>query len=196
VKRLRRFTSALKDRNPISMRPLRLNDLASEGEILRRIYNEAWQDNWGFVPFTREEFDYMARELKPIAIPDLTLIAEVNGEPAGFVLVLPDIHAALRHVKNGRLTTFGLPIGLAKLLYHKRRLKRMRLVALGVVPKYRRAGIAERLVLRTIETGALERHYFGECSMTLENNILVNRFLEAIGADRYKTYRIYSRKLA
>jgi len=136
----------------------------------------------------------MAHELKPIIIPDLTLLAEVDGEPAGFILCVPDINAALRHA-NGRLTTFGLPIGLAKLLYHKRRLRRMRLVALGIIPQYRRSGIAEMLVLRMIETGMLERGYFGECSMTLENNYMINRFLEAIGADRYKTYRIFSRSL-
>jgi ribosomal protein S18 acetylase RimI-like enzyme len=71
----------------------------------------------------------------------------------------------------------------------------MRLVALGVVPKYRRSGIAEALVLRVIEAGMVARKYFGECSMTLENNHLINRFLAAIGAEKYKTYRIYSRRI-
>jgi ribosomal protein S18 acetylase RimI-like enzyme len=71
----------------------------------------------------------------------------------------------------------------------------MRLVALGVVPKHRRSGIAEMLVLRVIEKGMIERGYFGECSMTLENNHLINRFLEAIGAAKYKTFRIYSRRI-
>jgi GNAT superfamily N-acetyltransferase len=193
AKRLRRLAGA-KDRQRATIRPANLGNLGAESERLRAIYNEAWQHNWGFVPFTPAEFAYMAHELKPIVIPDLTLLAEVNGEPAGFILCVPDINAAIRHA-NGRLTTFGLPIGLAKLLYHKRRLRRMRLVALGVVPKYRRNAIAEMLVLRIIETGMLERNYFGECSMTLENNHMINRFLEAIGADRYKTYRIFSRSL-
>ncbi len=192
--RLRRLARSIKDRQRATIRPVNLSHLGAESERLRRIYNEAWQHNWGFVPFTPAEFEYMAHELKPIIIPDLTLLAEVNGEPAGFILCVPDINAALRHA-NGRLTTFGLPIGLAKLLYHKRRLRRMRLVALGIIPQYRRSGIAEMLVLRMIETGMLERGYFGECSMTLENNHMINRFLEAIGADRYKTYRVFSRSL-
>jgi GNAT superfamily N-acetyltransferase len=193
-KRLRRLASALKHRQLPTIRPVNLKELAGESQTLRELYNEAWQNNWGYVPFTPAEFNYMTKELKPLIIPDLTLIAEVDGHAAGFILCVPDINAALRHV-NGRLTTFGLPIGLAKLLYHKRRLKRMRLVALGVVPKFRRSGVAEMLVLRMIENGMFQRGYFGECSLTLENNHMINRFMRAIGADPYKTYRIYSRSI-
>ena len=191
-KRLRRLASALKNRQLATIRPVNLKQIAQDSGVLRELYNEAWQNNWGYVPFTPAEFDYMTKELKPIVIPDMTLIAEVEGQPAGFILCVPDINDALRHL-NGRLTTFGLPIGLAKLLYHKSRLKRMRLVALGVVPKFRRHGVAEMLVLRIIEDGMLQRGYFGECSLTLEDNHMINRFMEAIGADPYKTYRIYRR---
>ena len=193
-KRLRRLASALKNRQLPTIRPVSLRNIGDESRRLRELYNEAWQNNWGYVPFTPEEFDYMTKELKPLVIPDLTLIAEVNGEPAGFILCVPDINAALRHV-NGRLTRFGLPIGLAKLLYHKSRLRRMRLVALGVAPKFRRNGVAEMLVLQIIENGMLQRGYFGECSLTLENNHMINRFMDAIGAENYKTYRIYQRAL-
>ncbi|MGI8820001.1 MAG: GNAT family N-acetyltransferase [Chthoniobacterales bacterium] len=194
VKRLRRLAAAIKNRQRATIRPANLSNLAAESERLRRVYNEAWQRNWGFVPFTPAEFQHMAHELKPIVSPDLTLIAEADGEPVGFILCVPDINEALKFA-NGRLTRFGLPIGLAKILYHKRRLKRVRLVALGIVPKFRRSGIAEMLVLRIIETAMLQRGFLGECSMTLENNHMINRFLEAIGAERYKTYRIYARSL-
>ena len=194
-KRLRRLASGLKDRQLPTIRPVNLKRLRDESRCLRELYNEAWQNNWGYVPFTPEEFDHMTQELKPIVIPDLALIAEVDGQPAGFILCVPDINDALRHA-NGRLTTFGIPIGLAKLLYHKARLKRMRLIALGIVPKYRRHGVAEMLVLRMIENGMLQRGYFGECSLTLENNHMINRFMQAIGADPYKTYRIYSQPIS
>ena len=192
--RLRRFASRLKDREPATIRPLDLKKIGAESDHLREIYNEAWQKNWGYVPFTKNEFDFMTRELKPIVDPKLVLIAEVGGQPAGFVLCLPDINAAIRHA-NGRLTRFGLPIGLAKLLYHKSRIKTARLVALGIVPKYRRHGVAELLVLQIIEEGMLRQGYIGECSLVLEDNVLMNRFLEAIAAERYKTYRIFSRQL-
>ena len=193
-KRLRRLASALKNRQLPTIRPVNLGEIGAESRRLRELYNEAWQNNWGYVPFTPAEFDYMTKELKPLVIPDLTLIAEVDGEPAGFILCVPDINAALRHV-NGRLMRFGLPIGLIKLLYHKRRLRRMRLVALGVVPKFRRSGVAEMLVLQIIENGMLQRGFFGECSLTLENNHMINRFMDAIAAENYKTYRIYHRPL-
>ncbi|MDQ3414931.1 MAG: GNAT family N-acetyltransferase, partial [Verrucomicrobiota bacterium] len=149
---------------------------------------------WGFVPFTEKEFQFLARELKQLVVPEFTLIAEVGDEPVGFILCVPDINVALKKI-DGRLTTFGIPIGLARLLYHKSRTRTARLIALGVKPKYRRGGIAEMLVLRIIEDAMIERGFTGELSMTLENNHLVNRFLAAIGAKKYKTYRIYRRAL-
>lgn len=192
--RLRRLSAALKKRHPATIRPGNLKDLRAESARLREIYNEAWKDNWGFVPFTEHEFEFMTRELKQLVVPEFTLIAEIGHEPVGFILCVPDINVALKKI-NGRLTKYGLPIGLAKLLYHKSRLRTARLIALGVKPKYRRGGIAEMLVLRIIEDAMIQRGFTGELSMTLENNHLINRFLSAIGAERYKTYRIYQRSL-
>jgi len=192
--RLRRLAPALKKRHSVTIRPANLKNIQAESRRLREIYNEAWKDNWGFVPFTENEFEFMARELKQLVDPELTLIAEVNDEPVGFILGVPDINVALRKI-NGRLTSYGLPIGLAKLLYYKSRIRTARLIALGVKPTYRRAGIAEMLVLRIIEYGMIKRGFTGELSMTLENNYMINRFLAAIGAQRYKTYRIYRRGL-
>lgn len=195
VSRLRGVAGALKSRREMTLRHGNLSDIAGEGRRLRQIYNEAWQNNWGFVPFTEKEFEFMTRELKPILVPELVWLAEVEGEPVGFILCVPDINAALKKI-NGRLTTFGLPIGLAKLLYHKHRLKAVRLVALGVLPKFRRHGIAEMLVLRSIEEAMVKRGFAGEASLILENNVMMNRFLEAIGLEKYKTYRIYRKALA
>jgi GNAT superfamily N-acetyltransferase len=194
--RLRRLANALRKRlEVVSFRPVNLRDIVADGRRIRDIYNEAWRNNWGYVPFTEKEFDYMTKELKPLVVPELAIIAEVAGQPVGFILAIPDINVALRHVKNGRLTTFGLPIGLAKILYYKGKTKTARLIALGVVPKFRRHGIAEMLVLRVIEEGMHKRGFTPELSLTLETNFMINRFLEAIGAARYKTYRIYRRSL-
>ena len=192
--RLRRLSASLKKRHAATIRPGNLRNFRAEADRLRQIYNEAWKDNWGFVPFTEKEFQFLAKELKQLVVPEFTLIAEVSDEPAGFILCVPDINVALKKV-NGRLTSFGLPIGLIKLLYHKSRIRTARLVALGVKPKYRRGAIAEMLVLRIIEDAMIKRGYVGELSMTLENNHLINRFLAAIGATKYKTYRIYRREL-
>ena len=195
AKRLRRLAGALEKRREITLRQGDLRNLAGESRKLLQIYDEAWKNNWGFAQFTEREFEFMTQELKPILVSELVWVAEVQGEPVGFILCVPDINVALKKI-NGRLTTFGLPIGLAKLLYYKSRIKTVRLVALGVLPKYRRHGIAEMLVLRIIEEAMIKRGLVGEASLILENNRMMNRFLEAIGAEKYKTYRIYRRSLA
>jgi GNAT superfamily N-acetyltransferase len=194
VTHLRRFVERLRKDRPVTIRPANLKNLQEESRRLRRIYNQAWEKNWGFVPFTEAEIEFMTSELKPLLISEFAWIAEIGDQPVGFILALPDINVVLRHL-NGRLTRFGFPIGLIKLLLQKRRVQKGRLIALGVVEKYRRAGIAELLVLRVIEETMIKRGITGELSMTLEDNFMVNRFLEAIGARRYKTYRIYGKKL-
>jgi GNAT superfamily N-acetyltransferase len=188
--RLRRLATRLKTRWPITIRSADLKNLRDESKRLRQIFNQAWEKNWGFVPFTEAEMEFMTEELKPLIVPKFAWVAEIGSEPVGFILALPDINVVLRDL-NGRLTRFGLPIGLIKLLRYKKRVQKGRLIALGVVEKYRRAGIAEMLVLHVIEETMIKRGITGELSMTLEDNHMINRFLEAIGAQRYKTYRIY-----
>jgi GNAT superfamily N-acetyltransferase len=190
--RLRPLGQRFRKRLAVTIRAGNLKNIREESSRLRQIYNQAWKNNWGFVPFTEAEIEFMTRELKQLVVPEFTLIAEVGDEPAGFILCVPDINVALRRI-NGRLTTFGLPIGLLKLLYYKSRTRTARLIALGVIEKYRRAGIAEMLVLRIVEDAMIKRGFTGELSLTLEDNFAINRFLEAIGAERYKTYRIFKR---
>ena len=189
---LQRLATRLKTRWPVTFRPANLKNLREESRRLRQIFNQAWQKNWGFVPFTEAEIEFMTEELKPLIVPEFAWIAEIGSEPVGFILGLPDVNVVLRDL-NGRLTRFGLPLGLIRLLRYKNRVKKARLIALGVVEKYRRAGIAEMLVLRIIEEAMIKRGTTGELSMTLEDNVMINRFLEGIGAERYKTYRIYTR---
>lgn len=193
VSRLRRLVDARARKTSVKIRPIDLRRLADESQRLAAVFNEAWKNNWGFVPFTQAEAKNMATEMRPIIDPRMTLIAEIDNAPVAFVICVPDINVALHRI-NGRLTRFGLPIGLIKLLYHRRKIRTVRFVALGVLEKYRRAGIAEMLVLQVMEEGA-SRGFKGELSMTLEDNVLINRFVEAIGAQRYKTYRIFKRTL-
>jgi ribosomal protein S18 acetylase RimI-like enzyme len=193
IPRLRRLARKFARRN-LTIRAGNLKNIHEEGRRLREIYNQAWANNWGFVPFSESEIEYMTKELKPIVDPEWTLFAEADGKPVGFILGVPDINVALQKI-DGRLTHFGFPIGLIKLLYHKSKIRKARLIALGVIEQYRRAGVAEMLVLRVMEDGMQNRGFSFELSMTLEDNHLINRFLEAIGATKYKTYRIYRRGL-
>lgn len=191
--RLRKIAATRGAREGVSIRPVNMKHFREEGQRIREIYNQAWEKNWGFVPFTEAEMAHMAKEMKPLIIPRATLIAEVGDRPVGFVIAVPDINVAFKKI-NGRLFSFGLPIGLIKLLYYKFKIRTGRLVALGVVEKFRRAGVAEMLVLQVMDE-AFKRGFTGELSMTLEDNVMVNRFIEGLGAKRYKTFRIYSKKL-
>ncbi len=193
--RLRKLAGRLESRARFTIRRGNLRDVETEAANFLSIYNEAWKHNWGFVPFTKPEFDHMAAEMKPLLRDDFTAVAEIDGEAIGFSLALPDINVALKQL-GGRLTTFGIPIGLAKLLYYKSRIRKARYIAMGVRPEYRRLGVAEMMVLRLMEAGMVKCKFQAELSMTLENNIMINRFIESIGARRYKTYRIFKRSLA
>ena len=194
VSRLRRLVESRMRRTSVRIRNFNLRDLSGESSRLAAVFNKAWERNWGFVPFTRAEAEHMAKEMRLIIDPRMTLVAEVDNEPIAFVICVPDINVALKHI-NGRLTQFGLPIGLIRLLWLRRKIRKARFVALGVLEKFRRTGIAEMLVLKVMEEGA-RRGMNGELSMTLESNVMVNRFIEAVGATVYKTYRIYRRPIS
>jgi GNAT superfamily N-acetyltransferase len=189
AERLRKIAAARAGKQKVRIREVNLRDIKGEAARLRSIYNQAWEKNWGFVPFTEAEFDHMASEMKPLIEPEGLLIAESETEPIAFIIAVPDINLAFKKI-NGRL----FPFGLAKLLYYKRKIRTARLVALGVIEKYRRTGIAEALVLRIMDE-AVKRGFTGELSMTLEDNVMVNRFIEAVGAKKYKTYRIYGKRI-
>ena len=193
AERLRKIAVARAGKLGVKIRPVNLKRIETESQHIRTIYNQAWEKNWGFVPFTEAEMDHMAKEMKPLIVPEAMLIAEIGDEPVGFVIGVPDINVALKQI-NGRLTWFGLPVGLIKLLYYRLKTRTGRLIALGVVEKYRRAGIAEMLVLQLMDA-AFKRGFTGELSMTLEDNVMVNRFIEAMGASKYKTYRIYRKTI-
>jgi ribosomal protein S18 acetylase RimI-like enzyme len=181
-------------RSGVTVRPARLADYDAELARLRTVYNEAWRGTWGFVAMSDEEFGHLARDLRPLLVPELLLLAEARGEPVGFALTLPDLNEALRPL-DGRLTTLGLPIGLVRLLWRLRRVRTARLLTLGVRPAWRRRGVAEALVLRSWEAGRAHGLREAELGWTAADNPLIENPIRALGAEPYKTYRIYARDL-
>jgi GNAT superfamily N-acetyltransferase len=195
IDRLRPRVERAAARNGVAVRPLRRDDMPAEILRCRAIYNEAWKDNWGDVPMTLAEFEHLAKYLSRLAVPDLLLIAEVHGRAVAFSLTLPDFNEAARRL-NGRLFSYGLPIGLLRFWRSLKQVKTARLLALGVIPEFRHKGIAELLIQRTFDYGTQVMGYTGaELSWTLEDNVLINRTIEAVGGRRYKTYRIYERAI-
>ncbi|HLV60985.1 MAG TPA: hypothetical protein VKY51_06230 [Fredinandcohnia sp.] len=185
-----RIAEKVRAKEGIVVRPINLRDFDAEVARIKEIYNSAWEKNWGFVPVTDKEFNHIAKDMKTLAVPDLLLIAEVKGEPVAFSMTIPDLNQALAKV-GGRLTTFGIPIGLVKLLWYMRKINRARLITLGVKEPYRKRGIDAILYLDTLRAARKLGYLGGEISWTLEDNVLVNRSIEMMGGKRYKTYRIY-----
>ena len=185
--RLVRGAKIARKRNPdVVVRPLEKKRFRAEVEIFRTIYNAAWERNWGFVPMTDAEIDHMADQLKQIVDPGLVRIAEKGGEPIGVALGLPDVNQAIRHA-NGRL----FPLGLLRILWHSRRIDLARIAVLGLLPEHRRSGVDVLLYHDLFEYGTNHGFHRGEFSWILEDNEAIVRPLENMGAEVYKTYRLY-----
>ena len=174
----------------LEIRQIRLKELDEEVELIKEIYNAAWEKNWGFAPLTDAEIQHLADDLKPIVDERFALLAEVHGEPVGFALALPDYNQALKHV-NGRL----FPFGLFKLLWHRRSIDRLRVFTLGLKPGYHRKGIDALFYLQIYQNGLDAGMCEAEASWILEDNWGMRRGLERMGAYVYKTYRVYGTEL-
>lgn len=181
----------LLEKGRISFRDADLRRFEREIEVCWEIYNHAWDRNWGFVPMTRDEFVHSAREMRHFLRPEFAFIAEADGDPAGFMLILPDLNVILKRIPSGRL----LPFGVFKLLFGIPRILVGRIVALGVKERYRSRGIfqlfAHEAYRRAREIGAVG----AEASWILEDNELLNRPLKDLGAKAYRRWRIYEKGL-
>jgi len=158
--------------------------------IFKEVYNSAWEKNWGFIPLTDEEINYLGNHLKQIVIPEMTLMAEDNGKPVGFMGLLPDFNYVLKHMK-GRLNS----LTIMKAFYYSRKIKDLRLLLFGIKKEYRHKGVDALLFregFKGIKAGDYRRVEF---SWILEDNIPVQRIIEMIGGSLYKQYRIYEKKL-
>lgn len=189
--RLKRAHEVFQKRSGLTYRSLDMKDFPAEIQRIKKVYNRAWQGNWGEVPMTDEEFDALAADLKHVVMPELVLFAETPaGEVAGFALTLPDINIPLKANRNG-----GLLRGLWLLLTRRSRIDFCRVLVLGVLPEHQRSGAAGVLfyeyAIRTAKLG----YRGGEASWILEDNLMMNRAAEMMGGRRYKTYRIYEREI-
>lgn len=175
----------------IKVRPVDMKNFKEEVITIRKIFNAAWATNWGFSPVSEDEFNHIAKDLKLIIDTDLAHVAEVNGEPIGFTVALPDLNLALKNVKKGRL----LPFGIFKLLLGKRKINRIRTALMGVIPEYRGKGVDALLHRETIIRGLKKGYIASELSWLLETNTDMIRVAEKIGGYLDKRYRIYGKEL-
>jgi GNAT superfamily N-acetyltransferase len=189
--RLLRISNRITQRVPgLTIRPIELRKINEEVMRVKEVYNGAWQDNWGFVPLTDEEMNLMVKKMKPLVVPDLALFAEIGDETVGFALALPDYNFVFKKL-NGRLDL----LGLLKFLYYARKIDAIRVLLLGVKAEYRKRGIETLLYLEIFRRGQARGYQWGEMSMILEDNHLMQKGIEALGGEKYKTYRIYQSPL-
>lgn len=173
------------------VRPINLKDFPKEIERFKEIYNSAWEQNWGFVPMTDEEFDFMAKRMRPLIVADLTFLAMANGEPAGFNLTLPDYNQALVHLEGSLF-----PFGWLKFLRHQRKITRVRSIAVGVREPYRKTGLIVLLFLESLKACSKFPYREAEISWILEDNVAARRAAEMAGAIVYKRYALYKKDIA
>jgi GNAT superfamily N-acetyltransferase len=190
--RLIRVAERLAHRSGLQLRPLDMKRFDEEVALVSRLYNAAWERNWGFVPLTDAELEHMARSLKPVVDPKLVLFAEIQGQTAGFSLALPDLYRILVKIRSGRL----LPFGVFRILRERKKLKNVRLLTLGVTPEFRSKGIDAALIHGAV-TKYVEAGYDAcECSWILEDNERMLSGMETVGGRTIKRYRIYEKALA
>jgi hypothetical protein len=180
----------------VKIRRLDMSKMEAETRLMMDIFNDAWSENWGFVPMTESELKKMAADLKMIAVPDLMLVAEVDGEPAAISVALPNINEMIGDL-NGKL----FPLGLPKLLWRLKVQgpKSARLIILGIRKKYRHVkklgGLSAALYVEMNDRGKKLGMQWGELSWTLEDNAPVNLGIKMMGGRVYKKYRLFTKEI-
>jgi hypothetical protein len=189
--RLRKVTQASREKLGVKIRTINLKDFENELERIRTIYNNAWSKNWGFVPMTPEEFDFIAADFKKIIDPRLVLIAEIKDNPVGFSLAMPDYNRVFAKIPDGKL----FPAGWIKFLTERKKIDTLRVITLGVVRELQHAGIGGLFYLETWDRGTRNGYDSAEMSWILEDNEMMMKAANFLGGDPYKTYRIYGSAL-
>jgi hypothetical protein len=180
----------------IKVRPLDKKNIARELAVIMEIFNDAWCDNWGYVPFTPDELTMLGNNLKMLVKGEYVAIAEFRGEPAAMCVTLPNINDWITGL-DGKL----LPFGWAKVAWNllARHPRSVRMPLMGVKKKFQDSLLGSSLALAVIHT---VRSYHiargashSELSWILEDNLRMRHIIEALGAKPYKTYRVFEKSL-
>ena len=174
-------------RQGITFRNLNMKKFHEEVGQIREIYNNAWKDNWGFVPWTDAELKHLADELKMLANPNWLYMAEENGKAIGFGITINNVNEITKDFKKGRL----FPFNIIKLLRKRYKTHYVRIMALGVKEGYRRKGIEAIFFSKNILQARKDNVIAGEVSWVLENNLEMNSSALKLNAELYKKYRIF-----
>jgi hypothetical protein len=189
--RIRKIVERVKKSTGLSLRSLDLKRLPEELKIIQALYNETLDRNWGFVPVSYEDLAFAAADLKAIIDPNMVMIAERNGVPAGFSMVIPNVNEFMLRVKRS-----GTLMRILKFVWYMKTSapKEARLAVLGIRPEYRNSGIAALFYWETLMRG--KRKYIGgELSWVEESNQEIIKGITVMGGKKYKSYRIFEKPL-
>jgi len=189
--KIQRVADTSLKRYGLNIRTIKMKDLDKEIHHIRDVYNDSWSKNWGFVPFTDEEIEYLAADLRQIAIEEFVVLAFKEDRPIGFLLTLPNINEILIKNKSGRL----FPTGLIRLMTGLKKVKTVRTITLGIVRDFQHLGLGTILYTDLIRRAQRRGLDGGEMSWVLEDNEAMNRPIELLGSKKYKIYRVYQKNL-
>jgi GNAT superfamily N-acetyltransferase len=181
-----RVADAARRRSNVTIRKARLENWEEEMARAHYLFNITLTHLRDYVPVSEEQFRRLADQMRPFLDPDLVLFTEVDGQPIGFCVAIPDINRVLIHL-NGRL----FPLGWLKLLWYSRRIDVVSFKLMGILEEYRRRGIDALLYLETLKAVFARGYEWLDGSLTSEENLAVNYLAQRLGAEQYKHYRIY-----
>jgi hypothetical protein len=189
--KITRIAARIEKSKKVTYRFINKKNWDNEVQLMLKIYNKAWQKNWGFIPMTEKEFIHTANDLKSVVDENLIMYVLVDGKESGFIVCLPDFNQVFKKIPTGKL----LPTGIFKLLRAKKYINRVRVITLGVVEECRRMGLETLLYQKMHEQLKINKFEEAEMSWILEDNLNMNKPLLTMGAKPYKTYRIYEKSL-
>ena len=190
AERWQRIVERARDRETFTFRLVDRKDYQRDSERAWEVYNGAWEKNWGFVPMSRAEFMHMAAQLKPLLLDEFVHFAEIDGEPVGLAISLPDYNLTLKRVPGGRLL-FALPM----LLRDRKRIRHGRAMMLGVKERFRSRSVYFVMLDEAIKRAQAYGAVGTEASWILEDNHRMLAFLEQGGLAPTKRWRIYERRV-
>ncbi len=190
--KVRRLAERVKAAGTVKIRRLNLNHPEADLSKMQSIFQTMLKPGFGFAPMSGAEFMSIANRLRPLVLlrPELSLMAEVDGEPVGFAITVPDTHLAQKEAGG-----FLFPFGLAKMLWKARSIFRLRGLFFGIKDGWRRRGIDALLAYETFRQALALGYEAGELGWAMEDDTLVNRMLQATGGKHVKTFRVYQRSL-
>jgi GNAT superfamily N-acetyltransferase len=186
-----RIARIAQERSQVTLRPINLRRMKEEVEIVKNIFNAAWEKNWGAIPILDKEIDAMAADLKQLVDESLVIFMEKDNEPIGFTLVLRDYNYIFKQM-NGRL----FPFNFLKLFTQKKKIEWARIILLGVLPAYRGKGLDAVLYYEVVKNSRKLGIKYGEASWILEDNLPMTRAAEEVMSGvLYKKYNVYGKAI-